>query len=69
MQYARPAMMPAVNREAEEDRDISLRRRIWSLSGHSGLRQAVRPADLWGHGLASVYKLTRLIAASYDSRN
>jgi hypothetical protein len=40
-----------------------------SLSGHSGLRQADRPADLWVHGLASVYKLTRLIAASYDSRN
>jgi hypothetical protein len=32
-------------------RDISLHRRIWSLSGPSGLRQAVRPADLWVHGL------------------
>ena len=33
-------------------RDISLRCGIWSLSGHSGLWQAVRPADLWVHGLA-----------------
>jgi hypothetical protein len=33
------------------DRDISLRRRICSLSGHSGLWQADRPADLWVHGL------------------
>jgi hypothetical protein len=32
-------------------RDISLRCGIWSLSGHSGLWQAVRPADLWVHGL------------------
>ncbi len=32
-------------------RDISLRCAIWSLSGHSGLWQADRPADLWVHGL------------------
>jgi hypothetical protein len=33
-------------------RVISLCRGIWSLSGHSGLRQAVHPANLWVHGLA-----------------
>jgi len=32
-------------------RVISVRYGIWSLSGHSGLWQAVRPADLWVHGL------------------
>jgi len=32
-------------------RDISLRCGIWSLSGHGGLWQAERPADLWVHGL------------------
>jgi len=32
-------------------RDISLRCGVWSLSGHSGLGQAERPADLWVHGL------------------
>ncbi len=32
-------------------RVISLRCGIWSLSVHSGLWQAVRPADLWVHGL------------------
>ena len=30
---------------------VSLRCRIWSLSVYSGLWQAVRPADLWVHGL------------------
>ncbi len=34
-------------------RVISLRYGIWSLSEHSGLWRAVRPADLWVHGLAS----------------
>ena len=34
-------------------RVISLRCGIWSLSGHSGLWQAVRSADLWVHGLAN----------------
>ena len=29
----------------------SLRCGIWSLSGHSELWQAVRPADLWVHGV------------------
>src|SRR5258706_15933712 len=33
-------------------RAISLRYGIWSLSGHSGLWQAVRPADLRVRGLA-----------------
>src|ERR1700737_4273084 len=32
-------------------RVISLRCGIWLLSGHSGLWRAVRPADLWVHGL------------------
>ncbi len=32
-------------------RVISVRCGIWSLSEHSGLWQAIRPADLWVHGL------------------
>ena len=33
--------------------DISLRCRIWSLLGHSGLWPAERPVGLWVHGLKS----------------
>jgi hypothetical protein len=40
-------------------RVISLRCGIWSLSGHSGLRQAVRPADLWVHGLGRATRTRR----------
>jgi len=42
-------------------RDISLRCRIWSLSGHSGLRQADRPADLWVHGLVINLKTAKAL--------
>ena len=35
-------------------RVIWLRSRIWSLLVHSGLREAVRPVDLWVHGLIRI---------------
>ncbi|MFZ0196026.1 MAG: hypothetical protein WAL14_14545, partial [Pseudolabrys sp.] len=38
-------------------RVISVRCGNWSLSGHSGLWRAVRPADLWVHGLALLWQI------------
>ncbi|MET4426534.1 hypothetical protein ABIB87_009111 [Bradyrhizobium sp. JR18.2] len=43
-------------------RVISLRYGIWSLSEHSGLWQAVRPADLWVHGLALLWQIFDFVA-------
>jgi EAL domain-containing protein (putative c-di-GMP-specific phosphodiesterase class I) len=43
-------------------RVISVRCGIWSLSEHSGLRQAIRPADLWVHGLDQQVRLRITLA-------
>ena len=49
--FARSAL-PRERVRSLAHRAISLRYGSWSLSGHSGLWQAVCPADLWVHGLS-----------------